>query len=239
MDELISYKKFKDLDIANDISEKLKREGVYFEIENEKQYFDPTFANNPMQNDFRIKIEPSNFLKADKILENYYASLLDRIQEDYYLFSFTNKELFEIISKPDEWGDLDYQLAKKILLDRGEEITNEELQNLKDKRINVLSKPETSQTALVIFGYAVNVLGIISLFIKIEFRLIWLPIAIIMGAILSQTKTVLPNGEVIFSYNEKDRKHGKIIGLLCMVLILLILILLCFNKIEIIQNKIS
>jgi hypothetical protein len=229
MDELISYKKFKDLDIAKDISEKLKLEGVYFEIENEKQYFDPTFANNPMQNDFRIKIEPSN----------YYVSLLNRIQEDYYLFSFTNKELFEIISKPDEWGDLDYQLAKKILKDRGEEITNEQLQNLKDKRINVLSKPETSQTVLVIFGYAVNVLGILSLFIHIEFRLIWLPIAIIMGAILSQTKTVLPNGEVVFSYNETDRKHGKIIGLLCMLLILLILILLYFNKIEIIQNKIS
>ncbi len=236
MEELITYKKFKDLEIANDISEKLKDEGIYLEIENEKGFLDSGFANNPLQNDFKIKIEPSNFLKADKVLENYYFNLLDKIPEDYYLFSFTNKELFEIISKPDEWGDLDYQLAQKILKDRGEEITQDEIQNLKNKRINVLSKPEKSQIELVLIGYAVNLIGCFSLFLHLRFRFIWIMVAAILGAIISQTKRTLPTGEVVFSFNEKDRKHGKIIMMLSIFFFLVILILLYLNRIQLTQN---
>jgi hypothetical protein len=236
MEELLTYKKFKDLEIANDISEKLKEGGIYFEIEKEKEFLDSGFSNNPLQTNFKIKIEPSDFLKADKVLENYYLNLLDKIPKDYYLFSFTNKELFEIISKQDEWGDLDYQLAQKILSDRGDAVSQDEVQALKSKRIKVLSKPEQPQTQLVLIGYAINSISCLSLFLNLKFRFIWIMGAGILGAIISQTKRTLPTGELAFTFNEKDRKHGKIITLLSIFFFFVILILLYLNRIQLTQN---
>jgi hypothetical protein len=237
LEELVTYKKFKDADIANDIAEKLKLGGVYFEIQNEDKFFDPTFANNPMHNDIRIKLSSQDFSKADKVLENYYQNLLDQVKESHYLFSFTNVELFEIMSKPDEWGDLDYQLAQKILKDRGKETPAATLEALKENRLNILSKPEQSQIGLVFGGYAINFIGCISLYLNLRFRFIWIPIAAIIGAIISQTKKTLPTGEVVFSFNEKDRKHGKVILILSIFFVLVILILLFLNRIQIITQK--
>jgi hypothetical protein len=152
------------------------------------------------------------------------------------LFSFTNKELFEIISKQDEWGDLDYQLAQKILRDRGEEISLDEIQALKSRRIKVLSKPEQSQTQLVLIGYAINSISCLSLFLNLKFRFIWIMGAAILGAIISQTKKTLPTGELVFSFNEQDRKHGKIITTLSIFFFFVIIFLLYLNKIQLTKN---
>jgi hypothetical protein len=188
--------------------------------------------NNPMHNDFRIKLAAEDFIKADKVLENYYQKLLDKVKEDHYLFSFTNRELLEIIQKPDEWGDLDFQLAQKILKDRGEEITQADLNNLKEIRIKVLSKPAKSQTELVVLGYAIFGIGFIALFWGLKFRAIWFPFATLMGAIISQTKKTLPSGELLYSFNASDRKHGSIIFVLGLSLCIVITVLLLLGYIE-------
>jgi hypothetical protein len=232
LEELVTYKKFKDADIANDIAEKLKLAGIYFEIQNENNFFDPTFANNPMNNDIRLKLSSQDFLKADTVLENYYQNLLYKVKEDHYLFSFTNIELFEIMQKPDEWGDLDYQLAQKILKDRGHEVSQTELETLKETRINVLSKPEKSQIALVFIGYALNIFGGLFLILNLKFRFIWFPIATILGAIISQTKKTLPTGEVVYSFNARDRKHGNVIVVMGILLSSIVLTLLLLGYIK-------
>ena len=137
-EELLTFQKFKDIDIANDIAEKLKVANIHFEIEDDEKFFDPTFAKNPMQNEIRIKLKSIDFLKANEVLDDYYKSQTDNIDKDYYLFSFTDQELLEILTKADEWGRLDNQLAQKILKERGKEINPEELEILTNKRINEL-----------------------------------------------------------------------------------------------------
>ena len=61
---------------------------------------------------------------------------------DYYLLAFTDAELLEILSKPDEWGHFDYVLAKKLLVDRGYNITDALTQELKAQRLNGLAQYE-------------------------------------------------------------------------------------------------
>lgn len=199
-EELLTFKRFKDPDIANDIAEKLKSAKIYFEIENDDKFFDATFANNPMAKETRIKLKPTDFIKAEEALEKYYQTQLINIDRRYYLFGFSNKELFEILEKPDEWGDLDYQLSKRILIERGENLQQTELDYLKEKRIKELSKPEKSSTRLILAGYVSAIFGGI--------------FGIIIGRILANTKTTLPNGKIIYTYTDSDRSHGNTISII-------------------------
>jgi hypothetical protein len=59
----------------------------------------------------------------------------------------------EIIAKPDEWGSFDYQLAQKILNDKGKELKPDTLNNLKGQRIDELSTPEKASKILIVAGY--------------------------------------------------------------------------------------
>ena len=79
-------------------------------------------------------MQAENFAKADEVLNDFYKDQLDAIDKDYYLFGLSDKELEEVVTKPDEWGRLNYQLAQKILKDRGREITPQKAELLKEKQ---------------------------------------------------------------------------------------------------------
>ena len=120
---------------------------------------------------------------------------LDNVDKTHYLFEFTNDELFDILSKPDEWNALDYQLAKKILNDRGREVNDEIIESLKEQRIAELAKPDESNRVWIFFGYLSALLG--GLF------------GIIAGWHLFTYKKTLPDGQRVYEYSEKDRRHGR------------------------------
>lgn len=126
--------------------------------------------------------------------------MLDKIDKKYYLFSFTNDELYEILIKSDEWNPFDYKLAQKLLINRGEKVDAEMLDSLKKERLKVLAKPEQNQNSWIVAGYLFSFLGG--------------GVGIIIGYSLWSSKKTLPNGERIYSYKSVDRKHGKIFSLL-------------------------
>jgi hypothetical protein len=64
-------------------------------------------------------LPPKDFAVAQRELEKYYRAQIAHAEDDYYLFEFSDAELNEILSKPDEWGDFDYQLAQQLLRERG------------------------------------------------------------------------------------------------------------------------
>ncbi len=209
--ELLTFQKFKDPDIARDIAEKLKQAGILYELDDDAKFFDASFAHDPMQQETRIKIRSSDFLKANQVLDDYYRMQVDQIGADHYLFAFSDTELMEILSKPDEWGRLDFQLAQKILHDRGYTIDNNTLETFREKRINELSKPEQSQILLIITGYISALLG--GLF------------GLVVGWILTHSKRTLPDGSQAYTYNQGDRLHGRIISGISLLVIIVVLFL--------------
>jgi hypothetical protein len=205
-------------------------------VENENTFFTTAFINNPMLNDIRIMLSPDDFAKADKILGDYYENLLNSVSKDYYLFTFSNTELLEILRKQDEWGDLDYQLAQNILKDRGKEVSQAELKYLKENRIEALSSPPKSQIELVLLGYAIILFGGFAFFFGLKLWAFWFPLATIFGALLSKTKKTLPTGEIIYFFNLNDRKHGNIIFVLGLSLCIVLIVLLPFGYIYLENN---
>jgi len=129
------------------------------------------------------------------VLNEHITRNLSELDPDYYLFTFSNEELNEIIQKPDEWSNQDYVIAKKILRDRGENITDEDIQGIRSARLNELSRPEQEESSWIFLGYLMSVV---------------LPVAgLVMGILFSTSKKVLPDGNKLLIYDSKTRSHGS------------------------------
>ncbi len=197
------FKKFSDVQQAKELASILKEKGLDCRLVDNSPTFDVTFSGNTLQNEVQLKIKQEDFDKAYKLLEKEAENLLDQVDEDYYLFDFTNEELYEILLKPDEWSSFDYKLSQKILIERGQTINDDLIKTLKKQRIEDLAKPEHGQKAWIYAGYLFAIFGgLIGLFI---------------GWHLWAYKKALPDGQKVYGFNENDRKHGRnifIIGII-------------------------
>lgn len=194
-DEFITFEKFNDQNSAKELSELFAEQNIEFVVVDNSLSFDPTFANNGFGTEYCIKIKKSDFEKANKILADKSENETNEIDEDYYLLSFTDDELIEVITKSDEWNKFDISLAKKLLKDKGKEITPEKIKEIKRQRILELSKPEEGQKGYIILGYITAFLGGL--------------LGIFIGWHLLTYKKTLSNGNRIYAYSENDRKQGN------------------------------
>ncbi|QXP61760.1 DUF2452 domain-containing protein [Olleya sp. HaHaR_3_96] len=191
------FRKFSSLEQASELKALLSKNGIESELADNVPPVDVTFAGNTLQNQIEVRLKQVDFKQAEKILEKDAENLINEIGRDYYLFEFTNEELYEILLKSDEWGDFDYSLVQKILTERGKPIDKDLLNSLKNERLKDLAKPEGNQKPWIIGGYAFAFLGGF--------------LGLIIGYFLWTSKKTLPNGQKVYSYSANDRKHGKYI----------------------------
>lgn len=200
----IAFRNFPTLSLAKELETLLNNNNIKTVLADNIAPIDITFSGSTLQNQYEIKIDSSDFEKADAILEKEAENLLDTIDKDHYLLSFTNEELYEVLLNSDEWNVFDYKLAQKLLTDRGKTIDSEMLTSLKKERLKILSKPEENQKPWIIAGYTFALLGG--------------GIGIIIGYSLWKSKKTLPNGERIYSYNTEDRNSGKKIFIISIII---------------------
>ena len=189
------FQKFTDIEIANEFAKELEKNGIKYLIQENNKSSVGNFEIGNVDFDVAINLRSEDFPKADKILEAYYQPAVESVDKDYYLFQFTDAELHEIISHPFEWGHFDYQLTKKILKDKGETISEEKVAEMKQATIAKLSRTENISDSNIISGYILS---------------IFFPIAgIFIGLNIINNKKILPNGEVLYIHNARDRKRGE------------------------------
>jgi Rod binding domain-containing protein len=209
-EELITYKKFNDIGLANELTETLGRHNINYRVEENSALFNPAFNTDETSKEYAVKINADDFTKVNEILKSEETESVEAAGTDHYLYSFTNEELTDLVSKPDEWSEFDNLLAIKILKERGVSITEQTIKQLNNQRIEQLKQPEPSQTFGIVMGYLFALLGgVLGAFI---------------GWYLANSKKTLPNGEQVFSYTETDRAHGKRIFYLSIVVLIALLI---------------
>ncbi len=195
--EFITYQKFNDSALANDLAELLDQHNIPYFIQEETSGFDPSLVMSNAAVDYAVKIKSEDFEKVTQLRKEYEEQNLDGIEKDYYLFSFTDDELMEVLTKADEWSTFDVVLARKLLTERGKNITDADIRSINDKRIEDLKAPETGQSTWIIIGYICALMGgVLGLFI---------------GWHLKSYKKTLPTGEKVYGYTENDRWHGRLI----------------------------
>ncbi|MCE9539111.1 MAG: hypothetical protein K8R85_07825 [Bacteroidetes bacterium] len=206
-EQYVTFQKFNDEFAAMELGDLLKQENIDFILEDTSLNFDPSFSNNQLTKEYRIKLKKENFETANKLLTQLSVAQLDSVEKDYYLFDFTDEELIEIVTKPDEWNQFDYTLSQKILKDRGKEIKPEVAETIKKQRLQELAKPEESQRSWIIGGYIFSLLGGL--------------LGVFIGSHLRYHKKTLPNGDRVYAYSTADRESGFnifVIGIVCFIL---------------------
>lgn len=199
-EEFAILRKFPSINQALEVQAILKEYGIDSEIGDNAPPVDITFSGSTVMNQTEIRIRPSDFEKAYDILEDRAENLIQNIEADYYLFSFTDEELYEILLKPDEWSEFDYVLAQKVLIKRGRAVNDDLTSAMRKERLKQLSEPESNQSAWILAGYFFALTGGL--------------LGILIGFFLWTSKKTLPNGQKVYMYSKKDRSNGLIIFLI-------------------------
>ena len=210
-DQLITYKKFNDIGLADALANTLKKHNIVYRIQEESFSFNPRFIDDELAKEFAVKIHSEDFNKVSQILIDEEAENIKTVSQEHYLFDFTNDELMEVLVKADEWSAFDHQLARKIMHDRGVDISEEKLAEINNGRIEELKQPEAPQTTWIILGYMCAILGGV--------------LGIFIGWHLSSYQRTLPNGEKVFGYSNNDRKNGSRIFYLGIIMLILTVVL--------------
>ncbi|SKC83113.1 hypothetical protein [Ohtaekwangia koreensis] len=192
--EFITYRKFYEKDQSDALVEILIANGIEYETTEDRESLDSLYGDKQFSRQYFVKITQNDFAKVDSLLSAISAKQLESVDQDHYLFSFSNDELFEILAKPDEWNEFDYLLAQQILNKRGVEVNRDTIQLLKRQRIRDLSKPEDPGKVWIYAGYIFAILGGL--------------LGIFIGWHLSSFKKTLPNGERAYAFQKDDRAHG-------------------------------
>ena len=171
---------------------------------------DPVIGGEGSATPFELKVHPDDFGKVNQILSRSIKINLNDLDKDYYLFSFSDEELKEILYKQDEWSMHDYLLAKEILKERGIIVSEIDLQKLNETRLAELARPEKEGKAWKYAGYFFALFG--GLF------------GVFIGLALWKSKKTLPNGDRVFIYDEGTRKSGKTIFYLAIIVFIISLI---------------
>src|SRR5262245_48171337 len=140
--ELVTYKKYNERERAEFIAGLLHDNGIQVEITEDRDSLDSLYGGNSQARNYYLKLQQTDFANADSILKSLSEQELATVDKDHYLYSFSDEELFDVLAKPDEWNEFDYQLSRKILRERGKEINDDTIKLLRKQRINDLSKPD-------------------------------------------------------------------------------------------------
>jgi hypothetical protein len=196
--ELLTYKTFTDLALARNLAAMLDDNGIEYMLDESVPIINRALVSTDKE--YYLKIAAGDFTKVQQLQVEYESEFVAEVEADYYLFDFTVAELMEIVTKPDEWSAFDYALAKKLLQEKGFDLSTPATAKLNNERLEELKKPEPSNTLWIVLGYIFAFGGgVIGFFI---------------GWQLWKAKKTLPDGEQVYTYNDADRKNGKWIFIL-------------------------
>lgn len=193
-----SFRFFPSREVAEEVQLLLNSNGIDSVIKEDTGDLAKEFLGDSPHHKFELLIAETDRDQAEAVLLNRAMEELDDIDKSHFLFDYTNEELMTILIEKDEWNEVDVLLSQKILQERGVVVQEEELQVLREKRLNELAKPESKQTGWVIFGYIAIVIAPF--------------VGAILGFALSKSQKRLPNGVKVPRYSTSIQKHGDFIG---------------------------
>ncbi len=195
--EFVSYRKFTDRESAEEITALLTENNIEYHLQDNLHYYVKAIAAHQIDFAVTLNIKTDDFPKADKILEAYYSKEIENVDKSYYLFDFSIEELKEIISNPYDWGNFDFQLAKRILKEKGIEYSDSYYESKKAEKIDELTRIKKIPVYKLIIGYALAI--------------VFPPGGFIYGFLIVNNRNILPDGQKFYLHSEADRKQGKII----------------------------
>jgi hypothetical protein len=221
--DLVLFQQFTDIEAAEDFAAELRNNGIeYHLVDHDNDINVKIYNYNTIQIPIGVNIRQQDFTRADEILTKYYEAQVNNIDRSYYLFSATDAELKVIVKNPYDWGRLDFLLARHILTERGVSITDEDIQQIKEQKLEELTQKKHVSQLLITMGYLLSVLSPLAAAYFSKPRqgdgVLALPVApIILGLSIYYNRKLLPNGQRFYIHPDKDRAHAKNIIIISVV----------------------
>lgn len=216
MTDLITFQTFSTFQEASEMKEILLKDGIQASILKATQVFDAVLVGGSTGDMYELKMDGSDFVKAREILYNSPKFKIDDVGSDHPLYEMANDELQDIISKADEWGPENYNVALFLLKKRGVSLSDETINKLQDERNVVLSEKKPMPGYVLVLGY----LPIIMPFVgnamiehEKDGKILWyFPgiIGLLISWVILQSKMTLPDGRRVQVYSNRIMMHGLI-----------------------------
>lgn len=198
-DSFTVYKEFTYNEPAEILMGLLKEEGIEYRLRNEAAVEQEVILG-PESHSIVIMLKPEDHLRVDEIVEKRANSELDAVDKEYFIFSFDNDELRDVVVNSHEWTPLDLALAVKILKERGIDLDPDDVKKERAAALEESSKPIAIDKTALIFLY------LLALFTSF--------IPLIAGIIFMTSKKPNSAGNRVPKYDIASRKHGRNLVLL-------------------------
>ncbi|PUZ27783.1 hypothetical protein GA0116948_106100 [Chitinophaga costaii] len=214
-----TFRRFNELASAQQFASFLRENGIPAEVENIPPLLDAVIIGQQLTASISVKVPDNYFLQVGTLLKENIAIDIDAVEPEYYLLSFTDSELLDIIRHPDEWGDYDNALAIALLRKRGIPITGTFIESAQEKRIAQLGAPVSVKIDALIGAYLLAFLCGIGWVLHYVFGMVVMAFAIGTGAAFLWARKTLPDGNSVPVFDEQTRRHGKRILLVALVMV--------------------
>jgi hypothetical protein len=206
MSEYKTFMSLTDSVVAEEMIGILKANKITIKVQDTSKDFDPSFMYNTAKDSILIMLNPLDFDKASRLLDENMKFDINEIDKQHPLFTFTTDELKDVVKNYDEWHPLDVKLAKYILKKESVIVEDSEIIDQQRKKEIKSEKPEKSSLLTLIMGYGFCLMG--------GFAGIGIAIFLLTG------KRTLADGSEKHIYSKSDRAHGFymiIAGSLCLM----------------------
>lgn len=204
--EFTVFKRFKTKSEAEAFQLLLNEKGIASELVDNSYAVDLSFSGDTSNDETQVFIKQSDFDAAKEVVQQEALNTISNLPEDYYLFSFSNEELMDVVKQSHEWNELDVLLAQKLLQERGEQVSDEQLAEWSDAHKESEEKQLSVSVGWIIICYLSCLCGGI--------------VGAFVGWHLWKTKKVLSNGQKQYIYDKNTRHHGGTIFAIGLVIFL-------------------
>lgn len=194
MSDFLIFRRFESLDEATALQQIFTKKNIPSVLDEDIVLLDTNIIGQQFDLPYRVKIPAEHFVEAEKVIHEATDISAIEVEDDYYLLSFSDKELMEVVEKKDEWGSYDYALALQLLQERGITLTKKDIEQLNAKRIASLAVPENAMNMWMVAGYLSSFIGGV--------------LGIFIGLFMMEAKKTLPDGSRIRAYDRQTQKHG-------------------------------
>lgn len=198
------FRSFNTPGIAGMLTELLDEHGIDYEVYQDNELIE-NFDPQGIYGQLNVYLNKDDFEKVDEIIEKRADEELDTIEKDYFLFQFSNDELRDILIKADEWSPLDIALARKLLRERGEKFSVDEIQKLREERVADSAKPKAASSGILILCFICV--------------LIFPLVPLIAGPVFAWSKKHDLAGNSVPTYDKPTQSKGRIMLIATLVLI--------------------
>jgi hypothetical protein len=198
------YKDFQNLEEAKAFIDLLKANNIDYLASKPEVIIDEAIVGTRLMPKVVVKIRPYDFLTVNKLIETEIGNLEYTDLQDHYLNQLADAELHEILTRPDEWSVEDVNIAKILLRGRGVDISDEEVQRLREERLQEIRAGKTGNKAVMALYFLGIIIGFFTSFIFIL-------AGIGMGYYYAFSKSVDLDGRKHFVFEPTTRKYGQFI----------------------------